>query len=497
MLEHLALGFDVALSFKNLTFAFLGTLIGTAIGVLPGLGPTATISLLLPLTFGQDPVTAIIMLAGIYYGAQYGGSTTAILLNLPGEISGVVTAIEGYKMAQQGRAGAALAAAALGSFFAGTVSTFVVAASGPMLTSVALSFGPPDYFSLMLLGLIVACVLAQGSVPKAIAMVVLGVALGLVGTDVQTGQQRFTFGVPELSDGINFVALAMGLFGVTEIILNLERPEIRSGRVAKRGPLWLSREEWGYAIPASIRGTLLGTALGILPGGGAAISSFGSYMLERRLTRRPERFGNGAIEGLAGPESANNAGAQSAFIPLLTLGIPSNSVMALMVGALIIQGIQPGPRMVTAQPELFWGLICSMWIGNLMLLIINLPLVGLWVQLLKVPYKFLYPAILVFCCIGAYSINNNVFDVYTMMIFTVLGYALTKLGCESAPLLLGFVLGPMMEEHLRRAMLLSRGDPMTFIERPISASMLGLAFIALVLMLLPTLRKKKDTALAG
>jgi TctA family transporter len=497
MLENLALGFDVALSLKNLAFAFLGTLIGTAIGVLPGLGPTATISLLLPLTFGQDPVTAIIMLAGIYYGAQYGGSTTAILLNLPGEISGVVTAIEGYKMAQQGRAGAALAAAALGSFFAGTVSTFVVAASGPMLTSVALSFGPPDYFSLMLLGLIVACVLAQGSVPKAIGMVVLGVALGLVGTDVQTGQQRFTFGIPELSDGINFVALAMGMFGMSEVILNLERPELRSGRMAKRGPLWLSREEWRYAAPASIRGTVLGTALGILPGGGAAIASFGSYMLERRLTRRPERFGNGAIEGLAGPESANNAGAQSAFIPLLTLGIPSNSVMALMVGALIIQGIQPGPRMVTAQPELFWGLICSMWIGNLMLLVINLPLVGLWVQLLKVPYKFLYPAILVFCCIGAYSINNNVFDVYTMMIFTVAGYTLTKLGCETAPLLLGFVIGPMMEEHLRRAMLLSRGDPMTFIERPISASMLGIAFISLVLMLLPALRRKKEKALAG
>jgi TctA family transporter len=314
---------------------------------------------------------------------------------------------------------------------------------------------------------------------------------------VQTGQQRFTFGIPELSDGINFVALAMGMFGMSEVILNLERPELRSGRMAKRGPLWLSREEWRYAAPASIRGTVLGTALGILPGGGAAIASFGSYMLERRLTRRPERFGNGAIEGLAGPESANNAGAQSAFIPLLTLGIPSNSVMALMVGALIIQGIQPGPRMVTAQPELFWGLICSMWIGNLMLLVINLPLVGLWVQLLKVPYKFLYPAILVFCCIGAYSINNNVFDVYTMMIFTVAGYTLTKLGCETAPLLLGFVIGPMMEEHLRRAMLLSRGDPMTFIERPISASMLGIAFISLVLMLLPALRRKKEKALAG
>jgi len=497
MLENLALGFDVALSIHNLTFAFLGALIGTAIGVLPGLGPTATISLLLPLTFGVEPTTAIIMLAGIYYGSQYGGSTTAILLNLPGEISAVVTAIEGHKMAQQGRAGAALAAAALGSFFAGSVATVVVAASGPLLTEVALSFGPADYFALMLLGLIVACVLAQGSVLKAVCMVVLGVAFGLIGTDVQTGQQRFTFGVPELSDGINFVALAMGLFGVAEIMLNLEKPEIREGRIAKRGPLWLSREEWRYAIPASVRGTVLGTALGILPGGGAALSSFGSYMLERKITRRPERFGNGAIEGLAGPESANNAGAQTAFIPLLTLGIPSNSVMALMVGALIIQGIQPGPRMVEAQPELFWGLIASMWIGNLMLLVINLPMIGLWVQLLKVPYKFLFPSILVFCCIGAYSINNNVFDVYTMMIFAGLGYMFSKLGLQSAPLLLGFVLGPMMEEHLRRAMLLSRGDPTVFVERPISATLLALALIALLAMTLPSLRRGKEQAMAS
>ncbi len=497
MLENLALGFSVALSLNNLAFAFLGALIGTAIGVLPGLGPTATISLLLPITFGVEPTTAIIMLAGIYYGSQYGGSTTAILLNLPGEISAVVTAIEGHKMAQQGRAGAALAAAALGSFFAGSVATIVVAASGPLLTQVALSFGPADYFALMALGLIVACVLAQGSVAKAIGMVVLGVALGLVGTDVQTGQQRFAFGVPELSDGINFVALAMGVFGVAEIMLNLERPESREGRIAKRGPLMLSREEWRYAAPAAIRGTILGTLLGILPGGGAALSSFGSYMLERRLTRRPEKFGNGAIEGLAGPESANNAGAQTAFIPLLTLGIPSNSVMALMVGALIIQGIQPGPRMVEAQPELFWGLIASMWIGNLMLLIINLPLVGIWVQLLKVPYKFLYPSILVFCCIGAYSINNNVFDIYIMLVFAVLGYAMAKLGLEGAPLLLGFVLGPMMEEHLRRAMLLSRGDPSVFIERPISAVLLGLALVALLAMLLPALRRGREKAMTG
>src|SRR5215207_3220992 len=496
-IDNLALGFSVALSLKNLLFALLGALIGTAIGVLPGIGPVATISLLLPITFGQPATTAIIMLAGIYYGAQYGGSTTAILLNLPGEISSVVTTLEGYKMARNGRAGAALATSALGSFFAGSVATIFVAGSGPLLTQVALSFGPADYFSLMLLGLIISAVLAQGSVLKAISMVVLGVALGLVGTDVQTGQQRFTFDVPELSDGINFVALAMGLFGVAEIVLNLERPEMREGRIAKRGPLWLSREEWRYAIPASVRGTVLGTALGVLPGGGAALSSFGSYMLEKKLTRRPERFGNGAIEGLAGPESANNAGAQTSFIPLLTLGIPSNSVMALMVGALIIQGIQPGPRMVEAQPELFWGLICSMWVGNLMLLVINLPLIGMWVKLLQVPYKFLYPAILVFCCIGAYSVNNNVFDVYSTAIFAVFGYMFSKLKMEPAPLLIGFVLGPMMEEHLRRAMLLSRGDPMIFVQRPISATMLAIGALALIAMMLPNLRKGKEQAMAG
>jgi TctA family transporter len=495
MIDNLILGFSVALTLQNLTFAFLGAMIGTAIGVLPGLGPTATISLLLPLTFGLDATTAIIMLAGIYYGSQYGGSTTAILLNLPGEISSVVTAIEGYQMAQQGRAGAALATAALGSFFAGTVATIVVAASGPLLTSVALSFGPPDYFALMLLGLIVSCILARGSIVKAIGMVVLGLTLGLVGTDVQTGQQRFTFGIPELSDGINFVVLAMGLFGIAEVMVNLENPEIRKGIVARHGKLWLTREEWRYAAPAAIRGTILGTVLGILPGGGASLSAFGSYMLERRISRRPEKFGHGAIEGLAGPESANNAGAQSSFIPLLTLGIPSNAVMALMTGALIIQGIQPGPRMVEAQPELFWGLIASMWVGNLMLLIINLPLIGLWVMLLRVPYRFLYVGILVFCCIGSYSLNNNVFDIYMMAVFGGIGYLFNKLNMEPAPLLLGFVLGPMMEEHLRRAMLLSRGDPMVFFERPISATLLALSAAALVMMMLPNLRKQKEQAM--
>lgn len=497
IIGNLAHGFSVALSFTNLLFALIGALIGTAIGVLPGIGPVATISLLLPITFGQPATTAIIMLAGIYYGAQYGGSTTAILLNLPGEISSVVTTLEGYKMARNGRAGAALATSALASFFAGTVATILVAASGPLLTQVALSFGPADYFSLMLLGLIIAAVLAQGSVLKSICMVVLGVALGLVGTDVQTGQQRFTFGIPELSDGIGFVAVAMGMFGIAEIILNLERPEARSVLRTKVGSLWLTREEFRRATPSVLRGTVVGSALGILPGGGAALASFGSYMMERKISRGRDKFGTGAIEGVAGPEAANNAAAQTSFIPLLTLGIPSNAVMALMVGALIIQGIQPGPRMVEAQPDLFWGLIASMWIGNVMLLIINLPMIGMWVKLLQVPYKYLYPAILAFCCIGVYSLNNNVFDVYMTVLFAVFGYMCNKLKMEPAPLLIGFVLGPMMEEHLRRAMLLSRGDPMVFVQRPISATMLGIGAVALLAMALPNLRKGKETALAG
>jgi putative tricarboxylic transport membrane protein len=497
IIGNLAHGFYVALSFQNLLFALIGALIGTAIGVLPGIGPVATISLLLPITFGQPATTAIIMLAGIYYGAQYGGSTTAILLNLPGEISSVVTTLEGYKMARNGRAGAALATSALASFFAGTVATIIVAGSGPLLTSVALSFGPADYFSLMLLGLIISAVLAQGSVLKSVAMVVLGVAMGLVGTDVQTGQQRFTFGVPELSDGIGFVALAMGMFGIAEIILNLERPEARSVLKTKVGSLFLTREEFRRAVPSVLRGTAVGSILGILPGGGAALSSFGSYMMERKVSKNRHLFGQGAIEGVAGPEAANNAAAQTSFIPLLTLGIPANAVMALMVGALIIQGIQPGPRMVEAQPDLFWGLICSMWIGNVMLLVINLPMIGMWVKLLQVPYKFLYPSILVFCCIGSYSINNNVFDVYMTVLFAVFGVVCSKLKMEPAPLLIGFVLGPMMEEHLRRAMLLSRGDPMVFLQRPISATMLAIGAIAMIAMLLPTLRKGKETALAG
>jgi TctA family transporter len=497
LIENLGLGFSVAFSLKNLTFCFIGVLIGTAIGVLPGIGPVATISLLLPITFGQEATTAIIMLAGIYYGAQYGGSTTSILLNLPGEVSSVVTTLEGYKMARNGRAGAALAIAAIGSFFAGSVSTLLVAASGPVLTEVALSFGPWEYFSLMLLGLIISAVLAQGSVVRAIGMVVLGVGLGLVGTDVQTGQQRFTFGIPELSDGIGFVSIAMGMFGIAEIILNLERPEAREALKTKVGSLWLTKEEWKRSTPSVLRGTALGSVLGILPGGGAALASFGSYMMERRISKGRNEFGSGAIEGVAGPESANNAAAQTSFIPLLTLGIPANAVMALMVGALIIQGIQPGPRMVESQPDLFWGLIASMWIGNVMLLIINLPLIGMWVKLLEVPYRFLYPSILIFCAIGVYSLQNNVFDVYQTALFGIFGYMCAKLRLEPAPMLIGFVLGPMMEEHLRRAMLLARGDPMVFVQRPISAVLLAIAAIALIAMLLPNLRKKKDEALAG
>jgi TctA family transporter len=497
MLENLLYGFTVAATFQNLSACFIGALLGTAIGVLPGIGPVATISLLLPLTFGMPPTTAIIMLAGIYYGAQYGGSTTSILMNLPGEVSSVITTLDGYQMAKNGQAGPALAVAAIGSFIAGCTATIVVAAAGPLLTAVALSFGPADYFSLMLLGLIVSAVLSEGNVVKSIGMMVAGVGLGLVGTDVQTGQQRFTFDIPELSDGIGFAPMAMGMFGIAEIIRNLEMPEVREALKTKISRLWLTKEEWKRVLAPIARGTALGTVVGILPGGGAALSSMGAYTLERRVSRNKHLFGKGAIEGVAAPESANNAAAQTSFIPLLTLGIPANAVMALMVGALIIQGIQPGPRMIEAQPDLFWGLIASMWIGNLMLVVINLPMIGMWVRLLKVPYDLMYPAILVFCAIGVYSLNNNSFDVFVTVVFGFLGYLFSKIGCPPAPMLIGFVLGPMMEEHLRRAMLLSRGNPMVFVERPISATLLALAVIAVVAMALPSIRKGKDEALAG
>ncbi|MCG5236871.1 tripartite tricarboxylate transporter permease [Xanthobacter oligotrophicus] len=494
LFDNLALGFSVALSLQNVLYCFVGVLLGTLIGVLPGLGPIATIAMLLPITFGLPPVSALIMLSGIYYGAQYGGSTTAILINLPGESSSVVTAIDGHQMAKKGRAGAALATAALGSFFAGTVATFLLAVFAPPLAELALKFGPAEYFSLMVLGLIASVTLASGSVVKAIAMIVLGLLLGLSGQDIYTGAPRFTFDLPELSDGFDFVALAMGMFGISEIIRNLEDEHQRSLVAAKVKSLMLTKDEFKRIVGPVLRGTALGSFLGILPGGGAMLSSFASYSIEKKISKTPREFGRGAIEGVAGPESANNAGAQTSFIPMLTLGIPSNPVMALMIGALIIQGITPGPNVVTEKPDLFWGVIASMWIGNFMLVLLNLPLIGLWVRLLTVPYHVMFPAIIAFCCIGVYSVNNNTFDVYSMALFGVLGYALVKLDCEPAPLLLGFVIGPMLEEYLRRAMLISRGDPLVFVTRPISAILLALAAAALVVVLLPSVRKTREEA---
>jgi putative tricarboxylic transport membrane protein len=469
-------------------------LLGTAIGVLPGLGPTATIAMLLPVTFGLPPVSALIMLAGIYYGAQYGGSTTAILVNLPGESSSVVTALDGYQMARQGKAGKALATAAIGSFFAGTVATVLLAVFAPPLADLALQFGPAEYFSLMVLGLVASVVLAHGSLLHAFGMIILGLMLGLIGTDVNSGTPRYTFGFPEIADGINFVVVAMGVFGLGEIIGNLANETTRTVMAKTVTGLMPTREDLKQMAAPILRGTVLGSVLGILPGGGAMLASFAAYTLEKKVSKHPERFGKGAIEGVAGPESANNAGAQTSFIPMLTLGIPSNPVMALMIGAMIMQGIQPGPSVMTEQPVLFWGLIVSMWIGNLFLLVLNLPLIGLWVRMISVPYHFLYPAILVFCAIGVFSLNNATFDVYLMAMFGFLGYIFRKLDCEPAPMLLGFILGPMMEEHLRRAMLISKGDATVFMSRPISATMLVLALILLASILAPTVRRKREEA---
>jgi len=491
LISNLSLGFATAGSPENLLFCLIGVILGTLIGVLPGIGATATIAMLLPITFQLEPVSSLIMLAGIYYGAQYGGSTIAILINMPGESSSAVTAIDGYQMARKGKAGTALAVAALGSFFAGSVSTLLVAIFAPPLTIIALKFGAAEYFSLMLLGLVSAIALAHGSILKALAMVVLGLLLGMVGTDIYTGTPRFTFGITAYADGLNFVALAVGVFGIAEILKNLEGDQDRSVLMTKLGTLWPSREDLRRMVPPMLRGTALGSALGILPGGGAILASFASYTVEKRLSKHPEEFGHGALEGVAGPESANNAGAQTSFIPLLTLGIPANPVMALMVGAMIIQGVVPGPNVAAEQPALFWGIIASMWIGNLMLVILNLPLIGLWVKLLKVPYHILFPIIMAFCSIGVYSVNSNVYDLYAVAGFGLLGYLLMKLRCEPAPLLLGFVLGPMLEENLRRAMILGRGDPTTFLTRPISATLLAITAIVLVVVLLPQVRKKR------
>ena len=471
LLSNLSLGFATAASPENLFFCLIGVILGTLIGVLPGIGATATIAMLLPITFQLEPVSSLIMLAGIYYGAQYGGSTTAILINMPGESSSAVTAIDGYQMARRGKAGTALAIAALGSFFAGTAATLLVALFAPPLTTIAL---------------------AHGSILKALAMVVLGLILGLVGTDIYTGTPRFTFGITEYADGLSFVALAVGVFGIAEILRNLEGEQDRTVLGTRLGGLFPSREDLKRMVAPMVRGTAIGSVLGILPGGGAVLASFASYTVEKRLSDTPKEFGQGAIAGVAGPESANNAGAQTSFIPLLTLGIPANPVMALMVGAMIIQGIVPGPNVATEQPELFWGIIASMWIGNLMLVVLNLPLIGLWVKLLKVPYHVLFPVIMAFCSIGVYSVNSNVYDLYAVAFFGLMGYVLLKLRCEPAPLLLGFVLGPMLEENLRRAMILGRGDPSVFVTRPISLTLLLLTVAVLVIMLLPAIRKKRD-----
>lgn len=494
LLANLSLGFDVAFTLTNLLYCLAGVTLGTFVGVLPGLGPIATIAILLPVTFTLPPVSSLIMLSGIYYGAQYGGSTTAILINLPGEATSVATTLDGHAMAKQGRAGIALATAAIGSFFAGTVATFLLAAFAPPLAELALKFGPHEYFSLMVLGLVASVVLAHGSLLKAIGMILLGLLLGLIGADVNSGTQRFTFGIPELADGIGFVIVAMGVFGLGEIIRNLEHEATRTAVIKRVTGLIPTREDWRRMAAPILRGTAIGSLLGILPGNGALLGSFTAYSIEKKISKTPEQFGKGMIEGVAAPESANNAGAQTSFIPMLTLGIPSSPVMALMIGALIIQGIQPGPTVMTSQPALFWGIIVSMWIGNLFLVILNLPLIGLWVRMVSVPYHLLYPIILVFCCVGVYSLNNSTFDVYLMALFGLLGYLFIKLDCEPAPMMLGFILGPMMEEYLRRAMILSRGDATSFLTRPLSAGMLLAAIAALVVVLAPVIRKRREEA---
>jgi putative tricarboxylic transport membrane protein len=494
ILSNIIMGFGVALTWQNVVLCFFGCVIGTAIGVLPGIGPLTTMALILPVTFWLSPVGALIMLSGVFYGAQYGGSTTAILVKIPGETSSVVTVLDGYAMAQRGRAGPALAIAAIGSLFAGSVVTLLIAVAGPALAKVALLFQSADYVSVMLLGLVSAVVLAHGSVLKAVGMIVLGVALGLVGTDVSTGEYRMTMGVDVLFDGIGFVPLSMGLFGLAEIMVNLESASAGEMQAKPVSGLWPTLADLKQSFPAMVRGTAVGTVFGILPGGGPTIAAFSAYSLEKKVSKSPERFGRGAIEGVAAPESANNAAAQACFIPMLSLGIPPNALMALMIGAMMIHGITPGPEIISKQPELFWGLIASMWIGNLMLVVLNLPLIGIWVKLLQVPYGYLFPSILVLCCIGTYTLSSSTGDVLVMTAFGVIGYAFRKLDCEPAPLLLGLVLGPMLEENFRRAMVLSSGDWSVFLRRPISAGFLLLAAALLVAVTLPNIRRGREEA---
>ncbi|EHD20063.1 MULTISPECIES: tripartite tricarboxylate transporter permease [Brenneria] len=492
LLQHLQLGFATALSLENLLFALLGCLLGTLIGVLPGIGPVATIAMLLPITYGMSPTAALIMLSSIYYGAQYGGSTTAILVNLPGESSSVITTLDGHQMALQGRAGVALTAAGIGSFFAGSVATLLIALFAQPLTAIALNFGPADYFSLMVFGLVGSVVIASGALSKTFGMIILGLLLGTVGTDVNSGMARYAFGQLSLLDGLDFVCIAMGIFGIAEIVRNLEQEAARADGTAPIHTLWPARQDWRRMWPAILRGTGLGSLLGVLPGAGATLAAFSSYSLEKKCTARPQEFGRGAIEGVAGPESANNAAAQTSFIPLLTLGIPSSATMAMMVAAMMIHNIQPGPQVMSTNPALFWGLIVSMWLGNLILVLLNLPLVGLWARLLRIPYTLLYPMILVFCCIGVYSVKNAAADLWQMLAFGLFGYLLGKLRLEPAPLLLGFVLGPLLEENLRRALLLSRGDFSVFVTRPLSAGLLLAALLLVLLIFLPRLNRSRQ-----
>lgn len=495
IIQNLMTGFAAAGTLQNLGFAMIGCFIGTLIGVLPGIGPIPALAMLLPITFGLEPLSSLIMMAGIYYGAQYGGSTTSILINMPGESSSVVTCLDGYQMARNGRAGAALCVAALGSFFAGTIGTIFIAGFGPPLSAFAQQFNSPDYFSLMILGLVTAVILAQGSVLKAVTIILVGLLFGLVGTDVNSGATRFTFGMSTLWDGIDFLPLVIGMFGLVEVIRNLEMESLDRDPIStKLRDMWPTREEFRAAIPAALRGTALGSLLGILPGGGAVLASFAAYTVEKKIAKDPSRFGKGAIEGVAGPEAANNAGAQTSFIPLLTLGLPSNPIMAIMMGAMMIQGIQPGAAVMTSNPDLFWGLVASMWIGNLMLVVLNLPLIGMWIKLLQVPYRLLYPAILMFCVIGVYSSNSEASQILLMVLFAAFGYTLMRFGCEPAPMVLGFILGPLMEENLRRSLVLSRGDPLIFIQRPISATLLAITAFVVCLIVLPAFRKTREEA---
>jgi len=485
-LQQIYFGFTVALQPANFIFAFLGSLAGTLVGVLPGLGPTAAMSILLPVTFGMSPTAAVIMLAGIYYGAQYGGSTTSILVNIPGEAASVVTCLDGYQMARQGRAGAALGISAFGSFIAGTIGVVGLSFLAPPLVETALTFGPPEYFSLMCLGLTVLTFLAHGSMLKALIMAVLGLFVGTIGMDTMVGTtQRFTFGIPELMEGIGLVQIAMGMFGISEILLNIEKTLKVEKLQTKIKGIFPNLDDWKKSTGAILRGTGIGFFLGILPGGGAMISSFASYAIEKRLSRYPEKFGTGVIEGVAAPESANNSAVQGAFVPMMTLGIPSNVTIALLLGALMIHGITPGPLLMSDHPEIFWGVICSMYLGNLMLLFLNLPLIPMWVQCLRIPYPILFPFILLFCLIGVYTINNSVFDIYMMIFFGIFGYVARKFQFEPAPFILAVVLGPMLEKALRQSLIMSKGDFTSFVTRPISLVILVIAMILLLFPILP------------